>query len=291
MGKSLNQLKQAQEIEKLKTSGGGGGSDIPTPTSGDVGSLITYNGEELEWVDPEDLVLPVTYSDSEEDVGKVLTKYGDGSGQYGWVNAQAAYTDYSNSSSGLSAETVQAAIDELASSSGGGKKHYGTLFNATLTYDQTQDAYMCSVPAANQVNLFEEDIYEHDRSDATEWLIQLGYLGKQTDSQVNWIPMSMTVDADILKGLVADLTTYGQNSVQISRRFYVTGRSGKGFIDLWLTFDTTGSTSDTLVAKLTDIVAQGEIKDQNDQYVDDFAVDSRMVFGIRAMTYLSGWTV
>ena len=50
------------------------------------------------------------------DVGKVLTKYGDNANQYGWVNAQAAYTDYSNSQSGLSAQTVQAAIDELASS-------------------------------------------------------------------------------------------------------------------------------------------------------------------------------
>ena len=50
------------------------------------------------------------------DVGKVLTKYGDNANQYGWVNAQAAYTDYSNTSSGLSANTVQGAIDELASS-------------------------------------------------------------------------------------------------------------------------------------------------------------------------------
>ena len=47
------------------------------------------------------------------DVGKVLTKYGDNANQYGWVNAQATYTDYSNSQSGLSAQTVQAAIDEL----------------------------------------------------------------------------------------------------------------------------------------------------------------------------------
>lgn len=47
------------------------------------------------------------------DVGKVLTKYGDNANQYGWVNAQAAYTDYSNTSSGLSANTVQGAIDEL----------------------------------------------------------------------------------------------------------------------------------------------------------------------------------
>lgn len=50
------------------------------------------------------------------DVGKVLTKYGDNANQYGWVNAQAAYTDYSNSQSGLSANTVQGAIDELANS-------------------------------------------------------------------------------------------------------------------------------------------------------------------------------
>lgn len=48
------------------------------------------------------------------DVGKVLTKYGDNASQYGWVNAQAAYTDYSNSNSGLSANTVQGAIDEVA---------------------------------------------------------------------------------------------------------------------------------------------------------------------------------
>ena len=50
------------------------------------------------------------------DVGKVLTKYGDSANQYGWVNAQASYTDYSNSQSGLSANTVQGAIDELANS-------------------------------------------------------------------------------------------------------------------------------------------------------------------------------
>lgn len=47
------------------------------------------------------------------DVGKVLTKYGDNANQYGWVNAQATYTDYSNTQSGLSAQTVQAAIDEV----------------------------------------------------------------------------------------------------------------------------------------------------------------------------------
>lgn len=47
------------------------------------------------------------------DVGKVLTKYGDSANQYGWVNAQASYTDYSNSQSGLSAQTVQAAVDEV----------------------------------------------------------------------------------------------------------------------------------------------------------------------------------
>lgn len=47
------------------------------------------------------------------DVGKVLTKYGDNANQYDWVNAQAAYTDYSNTSSGLDADTVQKAIDEV----------------------------------------------------------------------------------------------------------------------------------------------------------------------------------
>ena len=47
------------------------------------------------------------------DVGKVLTKYGNDANQYGWVNAQATYTDYSNTQSGLSAQTVQGAIDEV----------------------------------------------------------------------------------------------------------------------------------------------------------------------------------
>lgn len=115
---SLNQLKQAQEIEELKANGGGGGTPYVLPTASanvkggvKIGSGLTMTGEVLS----ADAQIP---SGDSGDVGKVLTKYGEGAGQYGWLNAQASYTDYSNSSSGLNATTVQGAIDEIALSSG-----------------------------------------------------------------------------------------------------------------------------------------------------------------------------
>lgn len=102
-----------------KEKSSGGGADVPDPEGQANYQVIGTRNGAYQLFDPSTLVRDVPSGDA-EDVGKVLTKIGDGSNQYAWLNAQAAYTDYNNSTSGLSAETVQAAIDELASGGGGG---------------------------------------------------------------------------------------------------------------------------------------------------------------------------
>ena len=98
---------------------GGGGSDIPTPTSENIGELITYNGRSLEWADPDNVVRQVPFSESAGDVGKVLTKIGNQAGQYAWVLAQALYTAFNAGASGLESTNVEDAIKEVAGMVGG----------------------------------------------------------------------------------------------------------------------------------------------------------------------------
>lgn len=143
---SLNQLKQAQEIKELKENGGGGGGTpyvLPTAsadTKGGVkiGNGLTMTGQVLS----ADAQIPAGDSG---DVGKVLTKYGENANQYGWVQSQAAYTSYNNSISGLNAENVQMAIDELAQGgSGGGSNVPDPTSNdenkfLVATYDDTTE--------------------------------------------------------------------------------------------------------------------------------------------------------
>lgn len=145
---------------KDKSSGGGGGSDIP-----DFPNLRGYflktaqgdDGIQLEWEkfndNVKDVVYPLFYNDDFY-VGKVLTRYGTGVNDYGWVNAQASYTDYSNTSSGLNATDVQGAIDELAQSGGSET----LLFDDVVLVDsQATGAGWAEIPLADRVELFDSN--------------------------------------------------------------------------------------------------------------------------------------
>lgn len=147
--------------DNKEKSGGGGGSDIPDAPNQKGYFLKTAQGDsgiELEWENFNDnvkeVVSPIFNSD-EFNVGKVLTRYGTGVKSFGWLNAQAAYTDYSNSTSGLSATTVQEAIDEIASSSGGGET---ILFDDVVLVDsQSTGAGWAEIPSADRVELFDSN--------------------------------------------------------------------------------------------------------------------------------------
>lgn len=147
--------------ENEDKSSGGGGSDIPDAPNQKGYFLKTAQGDsgiELEWENFNDnvkeVVSPIFNSD-EFNVGKVLTRYGTGVKSFGWLNAQAAYTDYSNSTSGLSATTVQEAIDEIASSSGGGET---ILFDDVVLVDsQATGAGWAEIPSADRVELFDSN--------------------------------------------------------------------------------------------------------------------------------------
>lgn len=118
--------KVANPFWDLPEEGGGSGADVPDPTGQANYQVIGTRNDAYQLFEPNTLVRAVPNSTDEEDVGKVLTKYGTGTRQYNWVKAQAAYTDYSNTSSGLQATTVQAAIDEIAGSAGGGGNEFNT---------------------------------------------------------------------------------------------------------------------------------------------------------------------
>lgn len=81
-------------------------TEVDTALASKANASTTYTKTEVDT-----LVEGVLPSGDASDVGKVLTKIGANS--EGWVNAQASYTDYSNTSSGLNATTVQGAIDEV----------------------------------------------------------------------------------------------------------------------------------------------------------------------------------
>ena len=118
---------------------------LPVGSSQTIGEVLVSNGASGEaWRDIDDVCLQVPYSESASDVGKVLTKIGTNQDQYAWLNAQASYTDYSGSHSGLQATTVQAAIDELAQSGGGSNVPDPTAADENkflvATYDDDADA-------------------------------------------------------------------------------------------------------------------------------------------------------
>lgn len=147
--------------ENEDKSSGGGGSDIPDFPNQRGYFLKTAQGDdgiELEWENFKDNVKEIMYpmfAAGDEYVGKVFTKYGNGANNNGWVNAQAAYTDYSNASSGLNASTVQDAIDELASSSGGSET---LLFDdVVLVASQATGAGWAEIPLADRVELFDSN--------------------------------------------------------------------------------------------------------------------------------------
>lgn len=147
--------------DNKEKSSGGGGSDIPTPPDRRGYFLKTAQGDqgiELEWEKFNDNVKEIMYpmfAAGDEYVGKVFTKYGTGANDNGWVNAQASYTDYSNTSSGLNASTVQDAIDELASSSGGSET---LLFDDVVLVDsQATGAGWAEIPSADRVELFDSN--------------------------------------------------------------------------------------------------------------------------------------
>lgn len=65
-------------------SGGGGGSDVPDPEGKENYQVIGTRNGAYQLFEPNTLVRAVPNSTNEEDVGKVLTKYGTGSNQYRW---------------------------------------------------------------------------------------------------------------------------------------------------------------------------------------------------------------
>lgn len=84
---TLNILALAKQVEELLKNGGGGGSDVPDPSGQANYQVIGTRNGNYRLFDPSTLVSTVPSGDS-EDVGKVLTKYGEGSNQYGWRDAQ-----------------------------------------------------------------------------------------------------------------------------------------------------------------------------------------------------------
>lgn len=81
-------------------------TEVDTLMNGKANASTTYTKTEVD-----NLVDGKVPTGDSSDIGKVLTKI-SASGN-GWVNAQASYTDYSNTQSGLNATKVQGAIDEV----------------------------------------------------------------------------------------------------------------------------------------------------------------------------------
>ena len=202
--------KVANPFWDLPEEGGGGSSDIPTPARPGQMLISKFNqwqsGLVEDWKDIFDMISEETnlYSSDSEDVGKVFTKYGASTRDIGWVKAQAAYTDYSNASSGLSATTVQAAIDELAQGSGGG----GGTTEVTL-FDGDVEA------VSGSTGYFQKEILLADRIELCDGVhakyktltIEASYVrSRPEDEKTESVNVSRTFDLERL--LIGDAQTY-----------------------------------------------------------------------------------
>ena len=186
--------------DNKEKSGGGGGSDVPDPSGQENYQVIGTRNGAYQLFEPNTLVRAVSNSTDEEDVGKVLTKYGTGSNQYDWVKAQAAYTDYSNASSGLSATDVQSAIDELASSSGGSET---ILFDGVVSVDSSSTgAGWAEIPVADRVELFNNNLLKFHRIH-----MEVSFV-KKLVADVRTEVENFSCDFDLDRILVADAQDY-----------------------------------------------------------------------------------
>jgi len=70
--------------DNKEKSSGGGGADVPDPEGKENYQVIGTRNGAYQLFEPNTLVRAVPNSTDEEDVGKVLTKYGTGSNQYRW---------------------------------------------------------------------------------------------------------------------------------------------------------------------------------------------------------------
>ena len=188
-----------------------GGSDIPELTG--VGKMLAThfnsdNQPEMYWEDIYNMIGANTnlYSTDESDVGKVFTKYGSGSKNIGWVNAQASYTEYLNNISGLSATNVQMALDEVAgmiSGGGGGGTTEVTLFDGDVEAVSGSTGY------------FQKEILLADRIELCEGVhakyktltIEASYVRvRPEDEKTESVNVSRTFDLERL--LIGDAQTY-----------------------------------------------------------------------------------
>lgn len=192
--------------DNKEKSSGGGGSDIPDFPNQRGYFLKTAQGDdgiELEWENFKDnvkeIVHPIFYNDDFY-VGKVLTRYGTGINDYGWVNAQAAYTDYSNTSSGLSATDVQSAIDELSSSSGGSET---ILFDDFVSvHSGSVGAGWAEIPVADRIELFDNNLLKYSRIH-----MEVSFV-TQLSADVRSRTENFSCDFDLNRILVSDAQDY-----------------------------------------------------------------------------------
>lgn len=151
----------------------GGGSDVPDPTGQANYQVIGTRNGAYQLFEPNTLVRAVPNSTNEEDVGKVLTKYGTGSNQYRW-------------------ESV-----------GGGGTSEVTLFDGDVEAVSGSTGYfMREIPLANRIELCDGGHAKYKTL-----TFEASYVrSRSEDEKTETVNVSRTFDLERL--LIGDAQTY-----------------------------------------------------------------------------------
>lgn len=158
-----------------------GGSDVPDPTGQANYQIIGTRNGAYQLFDPNTLVRTVP-SGNAEDVGKVLTKYGEGSNQYGWRDAQGGNSEV-------------------------------TIFDGDIEVDSASTGTgWFEIPAADRIELFDSNILKYDTMH-----VEISFKRQVTNRKV--ASQNFSVDIDLKKILVDDAQNYTDSDKENNQVF------------------------------------------------------------------------